>query len=303
MNIDDMRYMLKIAEQGSITKASEILFITQPTLSQRLQKVEGELGVRIFERNRFGEVSLTEAGNLFCAECRHIMSHWHLLQEEIQAIKGRRTLTMGIPVRIGWLLVEGLLNELEAEGSGISLNFLDRSNFQMEEMLAKGELDMALIRMATPNSHYSLRRLADPPPLVRLRKGSTLWDKVCYHPDDPTPYIDLHLLEEEPLVAPPTSKAHRYRVWLDTLFAQIPNFYGRVLYTVPNFQMFEHYAKNGTASYLMASFQLPEYACRLDSEYELPYSLYFAQNKQTDTQVADIIYRILLRHMIGNPAL
>lgn len=297
MNIDDMRYMLKIAEQGSITKASEVLFITQPTLSQRLQKVENELGTRLFERNRFGEVSLTEAGNRFCSECRHILAHWQLLQEGLQALRGRQTLTMGIPVRIGYQLVAGLVDKLEAEYPHISLTFLDHPNYLMEEMVARGELDLALIRLAAPNSNYSLRLLTAPMPIVHLRKGSPLWDKVYYHPDDPVPYIDLRLLENEPLVGPPASRAHRQRLWLDTILAQIPNFHGRILYTVPNVNMYDHYVKSGTASYIFASFRLPEYACRLESEYELPYSLYLVQNKQTDPQAADIIYRILLPQM------
>ena len=54
MTIDDMRYVLKIAECGGFTKAAQELYISQPTLSQRLQKVEKELGIRLFERNRFG---------------------------------------------------------------------------------------------------------------------------------------------------------------------------------------------------------------------------------------------------------
>lgn len=300
MNIDDMRYVLKIAEQGSITKASQVLFITQPSLSQRLQKVENELGVRLFERNRFGEVSLTEAGNLFCSECRNILAHWQRLQEGLQTLKGRQSLTMGIPVRIGYQLVEGLLDELEAEYPSISLTFLDRPNYLMEEMVARGELDLALIRLAAPNSGYSMRPLEKPRPVVHLRKGSPLWEKVYYHPNDPTPYIDLRLLENEPLVAPPVSRAHRSRLWMDAILAQIPNLHGRVLYTVPNIKMYDYYVKNGTASFISASLQLPEYACRLEPEYELPYTLYLVQNKQVDAQAADAIYRILFRRM--NPS-
>lgn len=300
MNIDDMRYILKIAEQGNISNAAKILFITQPTLSQRLQKVESELGVRLFERNRFGEVSPTEAGNLFCSGCRHILSHYDYLREELQEICGRQTLSFGIPVRIGYELVEGLPEELKKISPHISLSYLDRPNYLLEEMTARGELDLALIRMATPNHNYIMRSLYEPRPVVHLRKGSPLWNQVTYHPGNPMPYIDLRLLEEEPLVAPPVSRAHRSRLWLDTLLAQIPNFHKNVLYTVPNIKMFDYYVKSGAASFISADIQVPEYACRLEPQYELPYTLYLVQNKQTNKETADIIYDILYRQM--NPA-
>ena len=50
MTIDDMRYVLKIAECGGFTKAAQELYISQPTLSQRLQKVEKELENNDYER-------------------------------------------------------------------------------------------------------------------------------------------------------------------------------------------------------------------------------------------------------------
>ena len=68
MTMNDIRNILAIAEHGRITKAAHALYISQPSLSQCLQKVENELGVRLFERNRFGECKPTEAGRIFIEE-------------------------------------------------------------------------------------------------------------------------------------------------------------------------------------------------------------------------------------------
>lgn len=297
MTIDDMRYILKIAEQGSFTKAARALFITQPTLSQRLQKVENELGIRLFERNRFGEVTPTKAGRLFCAECGHILSHWQRLQEDLQDLKGRKNITMGIPVRTGYDTIAGLQDALAQEMPDVTISFVDCPNYQMEELITKGELDLALIRMPTAGSNFRMRLLFSNRPGVMLRKGSPLREKIYYHPGDPVPYISLAELETEPLVAAPASREHRTRLWLDTLFAQIPGLHPRVLYTVPNINMYEHYAKSGTASYILPLQKLRDGMCQLEPEFNLPYGNYLVQSEKADPEVADAVYRILMKRI------
>jgi len=293
MNIDDMRYVLKIAEQESITKAAQQLFITQPTLSQRLQKVEKELGMQLFERNRFGEAVPTEAGQIFCKECSHILAHYQTMEERLEALKGRKNISLGIPIRIGHDLVEGLWERLQEQRPDIQLTFVDRSNYIMEEMVAKGELDLALIRMVAPNSNYSSRILQERMPYVHLRKGSPLWEKVYYHPDDPVPYIDLRLLEGEPIVGPPNSRSRRERQWLEQIFAQVPEANLQVTHEVPSYKMYKKYAAGGIASFINSSQTLSEYACKLEPEQALPYTLYFVQNNQTDAELANVVFSLL----------
>ena len=58
MTFNDLRYIVVIAEENSITKAADKLYMTQPALSQYLKKVEKELGVLIFERTTTGSFSV-----------------------------------------------------------------------------------------------------------------------------------------------------------------------------------------------------------------------------------------------------
>lgn len=297
MTIDDMRYVLKIMESGSFTKAAQALYISQPTLSQRLQKVEKELGIRLFERNRFGEVTPTKAGHRFCAECKHILSHWDQLQSELQDMNGRRSFTIGIPIRTGYELVAGLMDAFYQEVPGTTLSLVDCPNHQMEELISKGELDYALIRMPSPGLNLHMRFLLSYFPVVYLRQGSPLWEKVYYHAACPTPYIRLEDLEHEPLVAAPSAREHRTRQWLDMLFAQVPGLYPNVVHTVPNINMYDYYAKSGLASYVLASTEVPPGACILEPEQSLPYETFFVQCHRADPKIADTIYRILYRQI------
>ena len=64
MDLRVLNYFLTVAKEGNITRAADILHITQPTLSRQLKDLEDELGVTLFHRgNR--QISLTDAGILF----------------------------------------------------------------------------------------------------------------------------------------------------------------------------------------------------------------------------------------------
>ena len=64
MNWNQLQYVITIAEEKSITKAAQKLYISQPSLSLSIQALEKETGIPLFERNR-GEMKLTYAGSLF----------------------------------------------------------------------------------------------------------------------------------------------------------------------------------------------------------------------------------------------
>lgn len=62
MDINQLKYLVKLSEIQNFSKAAEELYITQPTLSQQIQRLEQELGIKLFERST-RKVTLTEAGN------------------------------------------------------------------------------------------------------------------------------------------------------------------------------------------------------------------------------------------------
>lgn len=71
MDIRHLQYFLEVARQQSFTKAAEVLFITQPTISKTVKSLEDELGVTLLDR--YGKrVELTDAGHVFFGR------HWKL---------------------------------------------------------------------------------------------------------------------------------------------------------------------------------------------------------------------------------
>ena len=73
MELDQLRYFLRVAERGNFTRAAEDLRVSQPALSRSIQKLEDELGQPVFER-RTRSVALTEAGVLLQARAQQVLS-------------------------------------------------------------------------------------------------------------------------------------------------------------------------------------------------------------------------------------
>jgi DNA-binding transcriptional LysR family regulator len=85
MDLRQLRYFLTVAEAGQLTAAAVVLGIQQPPLSQQIQALERELGMRLFERHPKG-VSLTEGGHVLAREARRLLADYDAMQLRIAAV-------------------------------------------------------------------------------------------------------------------------------------------------------------------------------------------------------------------------
>ncbi|WP_295154156.1 LysR family transcriptional regulator [uncultured Ruminococcus sp.] len=84
MTLQQLRYIIEIAETGSITMAAQRLFIAQPSLSKSVAELEKEMGITIFNRSNRG-VCLSEDGTKFLSYARQIVEQTELLENEYKA--------------------------------------------------------------------------------------------------------------------------------------------------------------------------------------------------------------------------
>lgn len=82
MTIHQIRYILTIAEYGSLSEAAQRLFISQPSLSQQVRNLETELGYSIFRRTPQGVV-LTKDGELFCSQAESVIDCWDDFEQSV----------------------------------------------------------------------------------------------------------------------------------------------------------------------------------------------------------------------------
>ena len=84
MTLQQLKYMITIAETGSITTAAQWLFIAQPSLSKSVAELEKEMGITIFNRSNRG-VYLSEDGTKFLSYARQIVEQAELLENEYKS--------------------------------------------------------------------------------------------------------------------------------------------------------------------------------------------------------------------------
>ena len=80
MTVQQLKYILKVAEVGSITEAAKLLFISQPSLSNSIKETEKEAGITIFLRSRSG-ITLTKDGAEFLGYARQVIQQMELLED------------------------------------------------------------------------------------------------------------------------------------------------------------------------------------------------------------------------------
>ena len=89
MNIQQIRYVLEVADSSSMREASTRLFITQPALSASIRDLEEELGVQLFERTNKG-ITLTDAGREFVIDAKRAVGQYEILEERYLSRDGER---------------------------------------------------------------------------------------------------------------------------------------------------------------------------------------------------------------------
>ena len=87
MTISQLKYCLAVAEHRNFTTAAEHVFVTQPTLSMQIQKLENELDLKIFDRTQ-KPIGLTFIGEKIIAQAKLIVSESDRIQDVIDQEKG-----------------------------------------------------------------------------------------------------------------------------------------------------------------------------------------------------------------------
>ncbi len=86
MTLQQIRYVITIAEKGSMNKASETLFVSQPTLTSAIRELEMEIGITIFIRTSRG-VFLTAEGEEFLADARQLFQEYQWINDKYSDAK------------------------------------------------------------------------------------------------------------------------------------------------------------------------------------------------------------------------
>ncbi len=187
MEIDQLRYFLRIAERGSFTRAAEELLISQPALSRSIQKLEEELGQPVFER-RTRSVCLTEAGTLLQARVQQVLSILEDTKAEITDDgKSGRIRVGAIPTIAPYFLPE-ILSRFSAEFPKATLIVQENTTDPLIKSCTQGELDLAIVALPIPAKYLEVEELFDEELLLVLPLDHPLANKSKIRLSDVEPF-------------------------------------------------------------------------------------------------------------------
>jgi DNA-binding transcriptional LysR family regulator len=145
MELRQLRYFVTLSEELHFGRAAEREHIVQSALSQQVQRLERELGVRLLERSTH-HVALTAAGAVFLVEARQILAH---VDRAAQA--ARNTAGAAVPLRVGIIdssydSMPQILHEVQGRYPGLVINQVEASVPEQYQQLIDGRLDVGVGR-------------------------------------------------------------------------------------------------------------------------------------------------------------
>lgn len=155
MDTRQIEYVLAIAEEKNMTRAAQKLYISQPTLSQALAKLEQEIGQPLFVRNH-NEMLPTAAGVDYIYTGTQILKLKRQLYRKLQNHSAQNLLTIGVSSHWAATMISHVLAEFqgksseEKETAGLSLKILNESPSSLREKIWKKTLDLAIITAEIP---------------------------------------------------------------------------------------------------------------------------------------------------------
>ncbi|MDO4204785.1 MAG: LysR family transcriptional regulator [Selenomonadaceae bacterium] len=146
MDIRLLKYYVAIAQAGSITRAADLLHITQPTLSRQMKVLEDTLGTTLLNRDH-KQLSLTEEGMLFLQRAKEIIALEERTIRELKEQKGQLagTLSIGCVESYASALLAELLGEFRRKNPAVRFEIYSADSSDIKEKLDSGRLDIGLL--------------------------------------------------------------------------------------------------------------------------------------------------------------
>lgn len=200
MDLKQFEYVLTVMEEKNFSRAAKKLFISQPSLSQYINRLENQLGFTIFDRSA-NPLALTYEGELYVETALNILDQLDTLNRRIREtsqLKAGR-LNLGLTPSKASNPLPAILPAFKRNYPGIELNITEAMSFQLENMLLEGKIDLCMINLPVQNKNIDYTPilteelyLAAPPDFSSPYETTDA--------DSPYPLIELKYLKDESFI-------------------------------------------------------------------------------------------------------
>ncbi|MCJ8014793.1 LysR family transcriptional regulator [Paenibacillus sp. KQZ6P-2] len=193
MSLIKYEVLQKVVEQGSLTKAAEILGLTQSGVSHAILSLESEFGFSLLSRSRSG-VKLTYNGERVLKYIQDMLMVQEQLKQEVALINGLEVGTIRIgtftSISVQWL--PGMIRQFLSQHPNIEVRLFEGDYHEIEEWLLKGEIDFGFVSLPTMDSFH----------IIPLRNDRMLCIMPPDHPLAGQSVVRYSEIADEPFIMP-----------------------------------------------------------------------------------------------------
>jgi LysR family transcriptional regulator, hydrogen peroxide-inducible genes activator len=185
MEMHQLRYVVAVARAGNFSRAAEQCHVSQPSLSQQIQKLEDELGQRLFDRMKRA-VKLTPHGEALLPRAIRILEETDAAKREAADAQHllRGTLTFGVLPTIAPYLLPAALAEFTRKFPGVEILVQEDTTARLLNLALRYEIDFALASQPIQDDRFEVRDLFAEELLLALPPGHPLTRKRAVSASD-----------------------------------------------------------------------------------------------------------------------
>jgi LysR family hydrogen peroxide-inducible transcriptional activator len=169
MTLTELKYIVAVARERHFGRAADACYVSQPTLSVAVKKLEEELDLKLFERSA-SEVSVTALGEEIVRQAQSVLEQAANIKEIAKRGKDPLSgpLTLGVIYTIGPYLLPDLVRQMIAHTPQMPLMLQENFTVKLLEMLRTGEIDCAILAEPFPGAGLAIAPLYDEPFLAAV---------------------------------------------------------------------------------------------------------------------------------------
>ncbi|MFX3681287.1 MAG: LysR family transcriptional regulator [bacterium] len=177
MELTQLRYVLAIADTGNFTRAAESVFVSQPSLSQQVAKLEDELGHKLF--HRLGRRAVpTDAGLLFIERAQRIIFEVENVGREIRDDPNiDRTISIGAIPTVAPYILPSLIQRCRGQLPNLRINTEEAFRSELRRSVLSGRLDMAIIALPENDPRLAAETMFNEPLVLAVGRQHRLASK------------------------------------------------------------------------------------------------------------------------------
>ena len=147
MTLTELRYIVAVAQKKHFGQAAQACFVSQPTLSIAIKKLEQELDIKLFERSSKNEIRITDIGQRIVEQAQKVLRETQVINEISQQGKDplSGTFRLGAIYTIGPYLLPDLIPRLNQSAPNLTLIIEENFTANLSQALKQGELDAIII--------------------------------------------------------------------------------------------------------------------------------------------------------------